>query len=101
MDEYTQHLVKGARATYEDVLTGKSSRITRGDVLYSQFEDAVRLCDVDQKKGDSQLREKVNELAVAKILADDKGLRGAITYEPNILPSGRKIDFVAERLRDN
>lgn len=50
---------------------------------------------------EDQLGARINELTVAKVLADDKGLRGPITYEPNMLPSGRKIDFVADRLRDN
>jgi hypothetical protein len=31
----------------------------------------------------------------------DKGLKGKITYEPDLLPDGRKIDFVADRGRDN
>src|SRR5262249_10311372 len=43
----------------------------------------------------------LNEFAVAKVLAHDKHLRGPITYEPDLSPSSRKIDFVADRLRDN
>ena len=82
-------------------MTGKSRRITRGDVLWDLFEGAAKACAKEVKVGERQLAERINELAVAKILADDKGLKGAITYEPELLPSGRKIDFVADRLRDN
>jgi hypothetical protein len=44
---------------------------------------------------------RINEFAVAKVLAEDKSLKGTITYEPDLLPDGRKIDFVADRGQDN
>jgi len=49
----------------------------------------------------THLGERINELAVAKVLADARDLRGPITYEPDLLPSKRRIDFVADCLRDN
>jgi hypothetical protein len=101
MDEQTKELIEGAHATYENVLVGKDSRIQRGAVLWTLFESAVDGCRADREGSERQLAERINELAVAKILAEDKGLRGPISYEPNLLPSGRKIDFVADRLRDN
>ena len=44
--------------------------------------------------------ERINELAVAKLLIDDPTITGPITYEPE-LPDGRRIDFVADRGKDN
>ena len=82
-------------------MAGKDSRIQRGAVLWDLFERASDGCRADAKGSERQLAERINELAMAKVLADDKGLRGPISYEPNLLPSGRKIDFVADRLRDN
>jgi hypothetical protein len=101
MDEYTKKLIDDARATYHDVVAGKDNRIQRGKVLWDQFESAADSCRNGSKDSERQLGERINELAVAKVLADDKHLRGPITYEPNLLPSKRKIDFVADRLRDN
>ena len=101
MDEYTKQLIEGTRATYHDVVAGKDSRIQRGTVLWDIFERAADACRADAKGSERQLAERINELAMARVLADDKGLRGPITYEPNLLPSGRRIDFVADRLRDN
>jgi hypothetical protein len=101
MDEYTAQLIEDARSTYEDVVAGKDSRITRGAVLWDLFEGAAQACVADAKSGERQLAERINELSVAKFLAEDKGLQSSITYEPELLPDGRKIDFVADRGRDN
>jgi|HubBroStandDraft_6_1064221.scaffolds.fasta_scaffold554835_1 hypothetical protein len=101
MDEYTIQLIDNARSLYKDIVVGANSRITRGQRLWDLFEQAVKVCSVDAKSGDRQLGERINELAVAKSLAEDKGLQGTITYEPELLPDGRKIDFVADRGHDN
>jgi hypothetical protein len=101
VDEDTKQLIEGARVTYKDVVTGNGSRIQRGKVLWDQFEAAADACQTGGKDSERQLGERINELAMAKVLADDKHLRGSITYEPDLLPSKRKIDFVADRLRDN
>ena len=101
MDEYTKELIESARAMYKDVVAGDDSRIQRGKILWDQFEAAAEACRTGGKENERQLGERINELAVATVIADDKQLRGPITYEPNLLPSKRKIDFVADRLRDN
>lgn len=101
MDEYTGHLIDAARSIYKDVVTGKDSRITRGNILWDLFEGAADACRADGKVAERQLAERINELAVAKVLAEDTGLRSSIAYEPDLLPDGRKIDFVADRGKDN
>lgn len=81
---------------YRHLLVGNGARIDRGAALWGQFEEVVALYAAGTVP-DSTLMEKVNEMAVARELAMDAFLTRAITYEPAILPSGRKIDFVAER----
>jgi hypothetical protein len=98
MDEYTKQLIEDARATYRDIVSGRDSRITRGSVLWDQFEGTAEACRVDTKGAERALAERINELAVARILAEDKGLKGSITYEPALLPSGRKIDEERRKL---
>lgn len=90
--------VEAVSAEYCEPIT---TRIKRGDVLWTQFEEAVAACRGDPKGDDRQITERVNELAVAKVLLDDKTITGPITYEPDFLPDGRKIDFVVDRGRDN
>jgi hypothetical protein len=101
LDEYTKQLIEGARLAYRPILTGEDGRITRGTVLWDQFERAAGLCRTDAAGGERALAERINEMAVAKVLAEDKGLTRLISYEPDLLPDGRKIDFVAERADDN
>jgi hypothetical protein len=86
------------RAEYHELIT---KRILRGDVLWAQLEEAVSSCRADPNGDDRQITEKVNELAVAKVLLDDRSITGPITYEPDFLPDGRKIDFVVDRGNDN
>lgn len=90
--------VDAVRAVFHELTT---TRIVRGDVLWAQFEEAVAACRADPKGDDRQITERVNELAVAKVLLDDKTITGPISYEPDFLPDGRKIDFVVDRGRDN
>ena len=101
VDEHTAALIENARTIYRPILTGKDSRITRGTVLWDQFERAAEVCRTDAKAGERALAERINEMAVAKVLAEDKGLKDLISYEPDLLQDGRKIDFVAERANDN
>jgi hypothetical protein len=72
----------------------------RGDALWSQFEEAVESCRADPKGDDRAVTERINELAVAKLLIDDPTVTSPITYEPE-LPDGRRIDFVVDRGNDN
>jgi ribosomal protein L30 len=90
--------VEEVRAIYHELVT---ARIRRGNFLWQQFEAAVGACRADPKRDDRQITERVNELAVAKLLAEDPHLKGPIEYEPDFLSDGRKIDFVCDRGNDN
>jgi large subunit ribosomal protein L30 len=90
--------IDAVRAEYQDLIT---THIVRGDVLWTQFEGAVAACRADPAGDDRQISERVNEMAVAKVLLDDKTINGTVTYEPDLLPDGRKIDFVVDRGLDN
>jgi large subunit ribosomal protein L30 len=92
------YFVEAVRAEYYEPIT---ARIQRGDVLWAQFEEAVAACRADPKGDDRQISERVNEMAVAKVLLNDDTITGPITYEPDFLPDGRKIDFVVDRGADN
>jgi hypothetical protein len=90
--------VRAVRAEYHELIT---TRIGRGEVLWAQFEAAVEACRADPKGDDRQITEKVNEMAVAKVLLIGQEITWPITYEPDLLPGGRKIDFVVDRGADN
>jgi large subunit ribosomal protein L30 len=92
-----EKLADAVRGLYrEPIMAG----IIRGDALWAQFEEAVEACRKDPKGDDRALTERINELAVAKLLIDDPTVTGPITYEPE-LPDGRRIDFVVDRGSDN
>lgn len=95
-----ENLIAHAVGLYEPFLRGSASRIVDGECLWGQFKAAVSAARLRQEDADRQLRERINELATAKFLADDQTITGNIAYEPDILPSGRKIDFVVERPED-
>jgi large subunit ribosomal protein L30 len=87
---------------YHHLLVGAGNRVTRGNVLWEQFESAVAAHHASHGRDERALIERVNELAVAKLLAEDPALQKArIEYEPDLLPDGRKIDFVVDRGGDN
>ena len=90
--------VEEVRAIYRELIT---ARIRRGNFLWQQFEAAAGACRADPNRDDRQITERVNELAVAKLLAEDPHLKGPIEYEPEFLPDGCKIDFVCDRGNDN
>jgi hypothetical protein len=92
------YFVEAVRAEYYEPMT---TRILRGDVLWAQFEEAVASSRADPTRDDRQITEKVNELAVAKVLLDDETTTGPIIYESDFLPDGRKIDFVVDRGEDH
>ena len=96
-----EYFAEQVRAVYRDLLVGPSSRIVRGGVLWNQFKTAVAACLADPKQDDRQITERVNEMAVAKVLAEDPHLTGTIEYEPALLSDGRRIDFVVDRGEDN
>lgn len=85
-------------AEYRDMLIANNSRVTRGKALWDQFGPAVAICHSSFGSNDNRLIECVNEMAVARVLVDDPALQQfKIEYEPNILPDGRRIDFVVDR----
>ena len=90
--------IEAVRAEYHQAIT---MRIVRGNILWQQFEQAVAACRADAKGDDRQISERVNEMAVAKVLLDDPNITSTITYEPDFLPDGRRIDFVVDRGNDN
>jgi ribosomal protein L30 len=90
--------VEAVQAEYYDMITTK---LVRGNALWAQLEDAIAACRADPNGNDRAITEKVNELAVAKFLLEDKTITGPITYEPEFLPDGRKVDFVVDRGQDN
>jgi ribosomal protein L30 len=94
--------VDDVTAEYRDMLTGSGSRVARGTVLWEQFEAAVADYHAGHGEDDARLIECVNEMAVAKVLVEDPALQAArIEYEPDLLPDGRRIDFVVDRGKDN
>lgn len=93
-DEIENH-IESIEAFYRPLITGKGSRLEGGGRLWSQFTVAVA---VYRKHGNSKVGaiiERVNELAVARIILSDESLMpGRILYEPKITADGRRIDFV-------
>lgn len=90
--------IAAVRAEYRDAIL---KRIERGNVLWDEFETLAKAVLADPNRDDRPISEKVNELVVAKLLIDDPDIKGPIRYEPDILPDGRRIDFVIERAKDN
>ena len=90
-------LIAEAVELYEAVLRGPESKIIDGESLWAQFQASARAARLGQENADRQLRERINELSTAKFLADDGSITGRIAYEPDNLPTGRRIDFVVER----
>lgn len=94
LDEFVAEVT----AEYRDILVGADSRVTRGKALWDQFDPAVAICHSSFGVNDSRLIECVNEMAMARVLVDDPALQNfKIEYEPNLLPDGRRIDFVVDR----
>ncbi len=97
-EQEIEQFAEGVRTLYRPCL---AHRVERGGELLEQFEAALRTCRADPNSDWRTVTERVNEMAVAKLLADDRHLPGRIAYEPNFLPGGRRIDFLAERTDDN
>jgi large subunit ribosomal protein L30 len=87
-------------AVREEYYVPVTTRIINGDALWRQFEDAIAAYRADPRRDERGVTERVNELAVAKVLIDDPTVTWPITYEPDFLPDGRKIDFVIDRGND-
>jgi ribosomal protein L30 len=94
--------VADVTAEYRDILTDSGTRVGRGAALWQQFDAAVADYHANHGEDDSRIIECVNEMAVAKVLLEDQALQDTqITYEPDLLPDGRRIDFVIDRGEDN
>jgi hypothetical protein len=71
-------LCDAVRALYRD---SKTTRIVRGDA-----------CRADPHGNEWHVSQRINELAIAKMHIDDPTIAG-----PELLPDGRRIDFVVDR----
>lgn len=101
MPEEIENFVAEVREHYKDLIVGDASRVARGQALWDQFEQAAAVCCADDNVDSRQLTERVNELAVVKVLIDDPNIAGPISYEPDLLPDNRKIDYVVARGDEN
>lgn len=101
MNNELELLIAAARETYEPILGAEAGLIQNGRRLLQQFQTKINACAQDAAGSERQLQEKINELATAKVLVEDPTVQGIISYEPDLLPSGRKIDFIVERDADN
>ena len=90
-----EQLVASVEDTYKELVIGRASRIDGGATLWKRFISSVEAYRCSSKTDSRTVTECVNELAVAKVLTEDRTVHGNIAYEPNILPSGKKIDFVS------
>jgi hypothetical protein len=88
------HFIAAVEAHYEPLITSVSSRLHGGATLWAQFEAARDAYDHAKPATFAALAERVNEMAVAELILADPALEGELHYEPDILPDGRRIDFV-------
>ena len=95
MTEWIEQHIAAVEANYELLITGSDSRLEGGGKLWGQFTNAVKSYR-ERDKAFPAVIERVNELAVARILLGDPTLTGCkILYEPQIAAvDHRKIDFV-------
>ena len=95
LNEEIEMRVAAAEATFRPLIVGSNCRLQNGASLWGQFEQAIAAFRQHGSGQISGLIERVNELAVAKQLAADVTLAGAvIQYEPEIVAGGKKFDFV-------
>jgi large subunit ribosomal protein L30 len=73
--------VRLVRAEYHELIT---TRIGRGGVLWAQF--AVAACRADPNGDDRGITEKVNEIAVAKVLLVDQAMPALALSRHKSLP---------------
>lgn len=94
-DEIERHVTEVE--TFYKPVVGPGSRLEGGEKLWRQFTDAVATYRMNGRFAFPTVYERVNELAVARILLADPTLSSCrIAYEPQIAPCDlRRIDFVA------
>ena len=84
MDEEARALIQWVRALYGPILAGRNARIRWGNLLMNQFEEAVARCENQGRRAWRGVSERINEMSVDKVLADDQHLTG----DQNGLPFG-------------
>lgn len=93
-DEIEDHIA-AVEAFYRPLIIGSDSRLEGGAKLWGQFTAAVAAYHKHDKASFEAVIERVNELALARIiLADPSLVPGKILYEPKIGTDDRRIDFV-------
>jgi len=101
MPNAVQTHIAAVEALYKPLVTNGRSRLRGGSKLWAQFESAANSYREGNPASFGALLERVNELAVARLLLNDPVLEGDLYYEPDILPDGRRIDFVAFAKSEN
>lgn len=93
-DEAERHIA-AVEAAYRPLITGRGSRLEGGTKLWCQFTDAVASYRKRGRSAFAAVYERINELAIARILLADETLAECrIVYEPQIAADDRRIDFV-------
>ena len=101
MQSEVESHIAAVTTLYAPLMKGNASRLQGGEKLWAQFESAANFCDVTKPASVSALIERVNELAVAQLILNDPVLEGELQYEPDIIPDGRRIDFVIVGTSEN
>lgn len=87
---------------YEPLCSGPNARLIGGQKLWRQFCQAADSWRIHRSMHGDGVVERVNELAVAKLLLDDASIAAeGIRYEPELVSCESKIDFVASDLAGN
>jgi hypothetical protein len=93
--------IAAVRALYKPIVARETSRLRGGRKLWAQFENAADSCRDGNLAAIHALIERVNELAVARLILNNQALEGELHYEPDIIPDGRRIDFVVFGASEN
>jgi len=93
--------IAAVEALYKPLMAGSKSPLKGGAKLWAQFESAADSCRNDKPGAILGLIERVNELAVARLIMIDPALEGTLHYEPKIIPDNRRIDFVIVGASEN
>ena len=89
MSEEIEAHIAAVEAVYRPIIEQARGRLSGGERLWAQFEQAVAAYRRYGRPQVSGIIERVNELAVARQLLVDNSLRSAaIEYEPQILADG-------------
>jgi hypothetical protein len=86
--------IAAVEALYKPLVMGEAVRFHGGTKLWKQFEKAANVCRAGNPAGIAALIERVNDLAVARLIPRDPSLEDGLQYEPDLIADGRRIDFV-------